>query len=65
MVVEIDFKAPERCDECKFKLSGSGDFGRTFVFSCLLTGIGDSSAEGCADQNRAEKKMRKACPFLK
>ena len=64
MLVEINYQAPDKCSDCKFRLSGSGDFGRTNVFVCLLTGIGDSTSEGSGDENRAERRMREDCPFL-
>lgn len=65
MLVDIDYQVPKHCEDCKFQLAGSGDFGRTWIFRCSLTGIGDDTCEGYSDQNRVEKRMREECPFLK
>ena len=63
MMINIDYTVPERCEDCKFLKEGSSNFGRTYIFVCSLTGIGDNTAEGYADQNRAEKRMKEKCPF--
>ena len=65
MLIDVDYQVPEKCDDCKFRIKGTGDFGRTRVFICLFTGIGDSYAKGSMDISIAEKRMRKSCPFLK
>jgi len=64
MLVNVDFKAPSHCNDCKFLETGTKDFGRTMIFVCSITNIGDAYSEGFADKNRAEKRMREACHFI-
>jgi hypothetical protein len=64
MKIEVNYKVPEKCDDCKFIKTGSFDMGRTSIITCLLTDSGDEHCDNGGEKNRAKGIMREVCPFL-
>ena len=62
MKIEIDYKPPENCMDCKFLINLPGSQYASHRYLCFLTNtlhVNDNN--GLID----EKVLRKSCPFLK